>query len=262
MQFPEPLLPATLLRRYKRFLADVRFPDGTELTVHCPNPGAMTGCLPPAESPAPGPGWPALISRSSRPGRKLAYTLELVHNGLGWIGVNPALANAVVEEALRAGAIPGLRGYPEIRREIPYGSASAPNPGSPSAFTSRIDFLLAGAAGKCYVEVKSATLVDADGYYAFPDAVTARGLKHIRELEAAVREGHRAVLLFLIQRSDGGGVFRAAGDIDPAYALGLDAGFRNGVEVLPFLAEVGPEGIRLGKPVPFQTFQASPAFRE
>lgn len=230
MLFPHPLLPGVLLRRYKRFLADVRLEDGTELTVHCPNPGAMTGT---AES-----GWRVLISRSPREGRKLSHTLELVHNGRCWIGVNSAMANAVVGHALQAGRLPALQGYPEVRREVAYGTGS------------RVDFLLSGPKGLCYLEVKSVTLV-VNGLYAFPDAVTARGLKHLKELEAVVRAGHRAALLFLIQRSDGGDGFRAAGEIDPAYARALDSAARSGVEVLPRLTEIGPEGIVLAGSVPY-----------
>jgi sugar fermentation stimulation protein A len=224
MRYPESLLPAVLLRRYKRFLADVRLPDGTELTVHCANPGAMTGCA--------GEGWPALISRSPNPGRKLSHTLELVHNGTCWIGVNPGRANDAVDQALQAGSLPGLEGYAAIRREAVLPSGS------------RVDFLLEGSRGRCYLEVKSVTLLAADGRYAFPDAVTARGLRHIGDLEAARADGHRAVLLFLIQRTDGNGEFRAASEVDPAYAAALVRASRLGVEVMPVLAEAGPEGIR------------------
>jgi sugar fermentation stimulation protein A len=224
MRYAEPLFPAVLLRRYKRFLADVRLPDGSGLTVHCANPGAMTGCA--------GEGWPVLLSRSPNPGRKLSHTLELVHNGSCWIGVNPCRANDVVDAAIRAGSLPGLEGYAAIRREAVLASGS------------RVDFLLEGPRGRCHLEVKSATLLAADGRYAFPDAVTARGLRHIGDLEAARASGSRAVLLFLIQRSDGNGEFRAASEVDPAYAAALVRASRNGVEVMPILADAGPEGIR------------------
>jgi sugar fermentation stimulation protein A len=224
MRFPAPLLPAVLLRRYKRFLADVRLPDGTVITVHCANPGAMTGCA--------GEGWPVLLSRSPNPGRKLAHTLELVHNGSCWIGVNPGRANDVVDGALRAGSLPGLEGYTAVRREAVLASGS------------RVDFLLEGPRGRCFLEVKSVTLLAGDGRYAFPDAVTARGLRHIGDLEEALAAGHRAVLLFLIQRTDGNGEFRAAAEIDPAYADALARAARKGVEVMPVLAEAGPQGIR------------------
>lgn len=230
MRFPAPLLPGVLLKRYKRFLADMRLADGTLITAHCPNPGAMSGC---AE-----PGFPVLVSLSGKAGRKLPHTWELVHNGKCWIGVNTGLANAVVEEALRNRRIPGLEDWPEIRREVAYGEGS------------RVDFLLSGPRGLAYLEVKSVTLVGADGRYAFPDAVTERGLRHLRELERMVASGHKAAVLFLIQRSDGTG-FRAAAEIDPDYARGLERAHRAGVEVLPFLTEVTPQGISLSGPHPF-----------
>lgn len=233
MLFPASLIPGVLVKRYKRFLADVELQDGTVITAHCPNPGAMTGYA--------APGLRVLLSRSANPARKLAHTWELVHNGACWIGVNTGLANAVVEEGLRKGALPGLAGYGEIRREAAYGTSS------------RVDFLLQGPAGRCYLEVKSVTMVAADGCYAFPDAVTERGLKHLRELSAMAEAGHRAVLLFLIQRRDGrAGVFRAAAEIDPAYARGLEEAAARGVEILPCLAEVGETGISLAGPLPWR----------
>jgi len=225
MEFPRPLLSGTLIRRYKRFLADVRLDSGEELTVHCANPGSMLGC---AE-----PGWRVLISESLNPARKLKHTLELVHNGVCWIGINPVLANAVAEEGIRAGVVPELRGYSGIAREVRHGIAT------------RFDFLLTRDSEKCFVEVKSATLVGADGFSAFPDAVTARGVKHILGLLAAKDEGHRAVLLFVVQRSDGPAGFRAAGEIDPLYAEPLSLARSKGLEVYAHLTEVGPGGIRL-----------------
>lgn len=232
LRFPSPLIPGTLLKRYKRFLADVRLADGTVVTAHCPNPGAMTGY---AE-----PGLAVRLSLSANPGRKLAHTLELVHNGACWIGVHAALANAVVEEALRAGAVRELAGYGEIRREVACGASS------------RVDFRLQGPAGPCWLEVKSVTWLGGDGCYGFPDAVTARGLRHLADLGDMAEAGQRAAVLFLIQRCDGGaGAFRAAAEVDPAYARGLAAARRRGVEVLPYLAKVGEEGITLEGPVPY-----------
>lgn len=225
MEFPSPLIPCTLLRRYKRFLADVRFGSGAEATVHCANPGSMTGCAT--------PGWAALVSHSGNPARKLPYTLELIHNGTCWIGVNPALANKVAAEGLREGTIPELAGYPGIRREAVWGEGT------------RFDFLLTGERGDCYVEVKSVTLATADGCSAFPDAITARGTRHIRGLLAARAAGHRAVLLFVVQRSDGRKGFRAAAEIDPAYAEALRQAHAAGLEVYAHLAEVSPRGIAL-----------------
>jgi sugar fermentation stimulation protein A len=225
MRFPSALLPCTLLRRYKRFLADVRFDSGEEAVVHCPNPGGMLGCAV--------PGWRALASDSGNPGRKLRHTLEMVHNGRCWIGVNPALANAVAAEGLRAGLVSDLADYPDMRREAVWGEGT------------RFDFRLTGMRGECYVEVKSVTLVMEDGYSAFPDAVTVRGARHIRELLAARAAGHRAVLLFVVQRADGLKGFRAAAEIDPVYAESLRQAHAAGLEVYAHLAEVGPEGITL-----------------
>lgn len=225
MDFPAPLIPGILLRRYKRFLADVRFDTGEERVVHCANPGSMIGCAT--------PGWRILASDSGNPKRKLRHTLELVHDGRGWIGVNPGFANAIAEEGLRAGIIPELAGYPESRREAIWGD------------DTRFDFLLSGPAGNCYVEVKSVTLASRDGCSAFPDAVSARGAKHIRRLLAARASGHRAALLFVVQRGDGLRGFRAADEIDPVYGEALRQAHAAGLEVYAHLAEVEPGGIRL-----------------
>lgn len=225
MKFPRPLQSGILIRRYKRFLADVRLDSGEALTVHCANPGAMLGCSE--------PGWRVLISESPNPGRKLTHTLELIHNGTCWIGINPTLANAVAEEGIRAGRVPELNGYDTLAREVRHGVAT------------RFDFLLTRGGGKCLVEVKSATLVGADGLSAFPDAATVRGVKHILGLLAAKDEGYRAVLLFVVQRSDGTAGFRAAGEIDPLYAETLRLGLARGLEVYAHRAEVDPEGIVL-----------------
>lgn len=225
MDFPSPLLPAVLLRRYKRFLADVRFDTGIETTVHCANPGSMLGCS--------SPGARVLVSDSGNPKRKLRHTLELIDGGGGWIGVNPGLANAIAEEGVRAGVIPELAGYPEVRREAAWGA------------DTRFDFRLSGPTGECWLEVKSVTLAGADGCSAFPDAVSARGAKHIRELLAAKAAGHRAALLFVVQRADGLRGFRAAAEIDPVYAAALRQAHAAGLEVYAHLAEVGPQRIVL-----------------
>ena len=225
MRFVSPLLPCTLLRRYKRFLADVRFDSGEEAVVHCPNPGSMRGCAT--------PGWRALVSDSGNPARKLRHTLEMVHDGRNWIGVNPAFANAIAAEGIAAGIVPELAGYAGLRREAAWGEGT------------RFDFLLSGTAGECYVEVKSVTLVMEDGCSAFPDAVTARGARHIRELLAARAAGHRAALLFVVQRPDGPKGFRAASEIDPVYAEALRQAHAAGLEVYAQLADVRPDGIKL-----------------
>jgi len=223
MQLP-PLIPARLVRRYKRFLADVELDDGTTLTVHCPNSGSMRGCL--------GEGWPVRLSISDNPKRKYPHTWELVHNGRCWIGINTSRTNGVVEEGIRSGLVPELAEFDELRREVRLG------------VKSRIDLALDHAGRRTWIEVKSVTMVDDSGRYAFPDAVTARGAKHLRELTAAVSGGDRAVMLYLIQRSDGSG-FTVAEDIDPGYGEELRRAIGAGVEVLAYRADIVPEEIRV-----------------
>ena len=226
MQLP-PVILGTLVKRYKRFLADVELEEGEVITVHCPNTGRMTTC---AE-----PGWRVALSDSNNPKRKYRYTWELVHNGDGWIGVNTGRANEMGAEAVANGTIPELSGYAEVLREQTFGN-------------SRFDLLLRTSEALCYVEIKNVTLLATDGCYAFPDAVTERGRKHLNELIEVVKAGHRAAMLFVIPRSDGTG-FRAANEIDPAYADALTAAVTAGVEVYAWQAEVSPEGLRLAKPV-------------
>jgi len=213
MHFPHPLITGTLVQRYKRFLADVELDDGRTVTAHCPNTGGMSTC---AE-----PGWKVALSPATNPKRKSAYTWELVHNGRCWICVNTLIANRVAAEAIAGGRIPELTGYSEILRERTI------SPGC------RIDLELRRSNETCLVEVKNVTLVGEDGAYCFPDAVTERGLKHLRELSAAVNKGRRAVMLYVIQRSDGQG-FRPAWEVDPDYAGGLKKAVADGVEVLAY----------------------------
>jgi sugar fermentation stimulation protein A len=156
----------------------------------------------------------------------------MVHNGRCWIGINTHLANHVAAEGIASGIVGELNGYDSARREVPYGGGS------------RIDILLEKPAGRCYVEVKNVTMVDGRARYAFPDAVTDRGRKHLAELESMVRQGHRAVMLFLIQRSDGHG-FTPAADIDPAYSKALHRAVDSGVEALAYRADVTPEDITI-----------------
>lgn len=230
MRFNPPLIPATLVRRYKRFLADVILPDGSGITAHVANPGAMTGLA--------APGSRVWLSKSSDPKRKLPYAWELVEADLGAglerVGVNTGHANRIVHEALLAGAMPECTGYETIRREVKYGA-------------SRLDFCLE-TPGKlpCYLEVKSVTLMRKPGLAEFPDAVTARGAKHMRELYDMKQSGHRAVLLFLIQIASAKR-FSAAADIDPAYARALAHAHQAGVEIFAYTTELSPEQITLGK---------------
>ena len=231
MRFKEPLIEGTLIRRYKRFIADVALPDGTIVQAHCPNSGSMRTCL--------GEGWPVMLSDSHNPKRKLRYTWEMVHNGKCWIGINTHLANRIAEEGIRTGRIAELADYPELRAEVKYGQ------------NSRIDLLLQRDGRSCFVEVKNVTLVETDGYYKFPDAVTTRGRKHLFELTEMVRQGHRAVMLFMIQRTDGT-AFRPAAEIDPNYAQALRDAHRVGVEILPYLVEVTPEEITVTHKVEYE----------
>ncbi|HEB66354.1 MAG TPA: DNA/RNA nuclease SfsA [Gammaproteobacteria bacterium] len=234
MRFETPLIPATLLRRYKRFLADVRLDDGREVTVHTPNTGAMTGC---AE-----PGSRIWLRDTGNPDRKypLAWELSTAPDGV-LVGVNTHLANRLVREGIDSGIIDVLRGYSVIRQEVRYGEER-----------SRIDLLLQEPGrADCYVEIKSVTLVRGEGEGAFPDAVSARGAKHLRELAGIVRGGDRAVLLFCVQRGDAR-VVRPAADIDPLYARTLAEAHAAGVEVYAWRASVSPEAIVLDTRLPVE----------
>lgn len=227
MRYKPPLLPGRLLRRYKRFLADVEMEGGVE-TVHCANPGSMMGLA--------APGARVWLSRSANAARKLPLTWELVEARGSLVGVNTGHANRLAEEALARDRIPELSGYDLRRREIACGEAS------------RIDFLLTGPGRPpCYVEVKSVTLSRAAAAE-FPDAVTARGARHLKELMALRRQGARSVMLFLAQRGDCL-QFEVAGDIDPAYAAALIAARAAGVEILAYGCRVSPEGIELADPL-------------
>lgn len=222
MEFKSELISGKLIRRYKRFLADVKLESGQEITVHCPNSGSMKNCA--------NPGWRVLLSKSANLNRKYPFTWELVHNGSCWIGINTGIPNIIAAEAITSGTITELTGYDSLRREVRYGK------------NSRIDLLLESAAEKCFVEVKSVTLVEDDGNYYFPDAVTERGKKHLLELTDMVKQGHRAIMLYVIQRADGL-EFRPAAHIDPAYAEALRLAEKNGVEIAAYRAEITPPEI-------------------
>jgi sugar fermentation stimulation protein A len=222
-----PLTPAMLVRRYKRFLADVRLPDGSVAVAHLANPGRMTSCLRDDETPV-------LLSVGRA---KLAWAVELaMPAGAHWVLVTPGRANAVVGEALVAGRIPALAGYGDIRGEQRYGAKS------------RVDWLLAEGARRAFVEVKNVTLVRGR-VAAFPDAVTARGTRHLAELQARVAAGDRGVLVFHVGRADAD-VVTTADDIDPVYGAALRRAVAAGVELLAFRAEITPEGVTLGAPLP------------
>jgi len=234
MQFPSPLVPATLIRRYKRFLADVVLPTGEEVTVHVANPGAMTGLA--------APGSRVLLSRSDKAGRKLVYSWELVEVDLGTgpelVGVNTGHPNGLVREAIAAGRIPELGRYGTIRREVKYGK------------NSRVDLLLEEAGrAPCYVEVKNVHLMRQPRLAEFPDAVTARGAKHLDELSAMVAGGARAVMVFLIQIGSAER-FALARDIDPRYGAAFDRARAGGVEAIAWRCRLSAEAIAVAEPVP------------
>jgi sugar fermentation stimulation protein A len=226
----EPLLEGFLVRRYKRFLMDIRLDGGRVVTVHCPNSGSMTGCLK--------EGARVLASPSRNPKRKLSHTAEWIQMEDGWVGINTHLSNKIVGEALRAGAVPELSGYDEVRAERPYGRCS------------RADFLLSASGRRdCYVEVKNTTLPGREQAVAFPDAVTLRGQKHLDELMDAAGNGKRAVMFFLVNRP-GGRYFKPARTIDPVYAAKLAAAAAAGVEVLSYRSVIEPPTVVLGDAVP------------
>lgn len=212
MRFETPLVTGRLVRRHKRFLADVVLDSGERVTAHVPNTGSMKSTN--------APGSPVALSHHSDPKRKLAWTLELVRVGRCWVGVNTGRPNRIVEEAIAAGRIGPLRGYGEIRREVRYGERS------------RVDLLLEGEKGLCYVEVKNVTYRE-DRRGLFPDAVTDRGARHLRELRGMVRQGHRGVIFFLINRDDCA-AFGPAREIDPRYGEVLDEVVAGGVEPLAY----------------------------
>ncbi|TNE36822.1 MAG: DNA/RNA nuclease SfsA, partial [Alphaproteobacteria bacterium] len=211
MEWPSPLRRGVMLKRYKRFLADVELPDGEMVTAHCANPGAMTGLK--------DPGLPAFLSTSDNPKRKLKFSLEAVEVGGKLVGINTAHPNRIVEEAITGDKVPELKGYERLRREVRYGE------------NSRIDVLLEDPKkGLAYVEVKNVHLMREHGLAEFPDSVTARGAKHLVELANMVGQGHRAVMFYLVQRMDCDRL-SIAGDIDKTYAEALEMAMKSGVEV-------------------------------
>lgn len=228
MRFPLPLQPATFIRRYKRFLVDVRLPDGHEITVHCPNTGSMQGCL--------APGCEVRLLASANPKRRYGYTLEMTRPGTEWIGVNTSRTNSLVREALLNGVVSELAGIDHCRAEVKVSAGS------------RLDFMLQRGSQTIYMEVKNCTLAQ-EGIALFPDAVTSRGTKHLHELMALKAQDHGAVIFFCVQRGDANR-FAPASRIDPLYARTLAEAARAGVMVLAYQAEVGEEGIDIRRPLP------------
>jgi sugar fermentation stimulation protein A len=230
MRFPSRLIRGTLVQRYQRFLADVRLPSGEIVTAHCTNTGSMIGCKE--------PGSVVYISRSDKKGRRLLYTWEIVEVGRTWVGINTMHPNRLVAEAITSGAIAELQGYDNVRREVVTRQGT------------RLDLCLEGSSGFCFVEVKNVTLA-VDGAAAFPDAVSERGTKHIKELMWLRREGHRGAVVFVIQRTDCR-VFRPADEIDSEYGRWLRRAIKAGVEALPYVAYVTPKEIVLTERLPIR----------
>jgi sugar fermentation stimulation protein A len=234
MRFPSSLIPASLIRRYKRFLADVAFQDGTEATVHVANPGSMLGLT--------APGSRVFLARSENAKRKLPLSWELVEvdfgNGSELVGVNTAHPNRLVEEAINGGQVPELSGYGRVRREVKYAKAS------------RVDFLLEDS-GKppCFVEVKNVHMMRSPGRAEFPDCVTDRGARHLDDLAAQVKNGARAMMVYLVQIGSAESVAFAR-DIDPAYGAAYDRAREAGVEAIALGCRVSLQGIEIARPVP------------
>lgn len=237
MLLRQPLARGVLVQRYKRFFADVVLDDGRAVTAHCPNPGSMLGLNT--------PGMPVRLSPADGPGRKLAWTLEMVEADGALVGVNTMHPNRLVAEALADDAIAELTGYGLHRREVKMGEAS------------RVDFRLESPDRPlCWLEVKNVHLRRTRRLAEFPDCVAARSAKHLRELSARVAEGDRAVQLFVIQRTDCD-VFAACAELDPTYARALDDAARAGVEVLCYACDISESEIRLARPLPWRDAPAA-----
>lgn len=229
MKFEAPLISGKILKRYKRFLADVELENGEIITAHTANTGSMKTCWE--------PGWSVMLSFHDNPNRKLKYSLELTNNGETWIGVNTSLPNKIAVEGIQKGVVKELKGYSTIKPEAKIGK-------------SRIDILLSNdGEDPCYVEVKNVTLLGDKKMGIFPDAVSTRGQKHLEELKGLVEKGIRAAMLYVINREDVTS-FAPADEIDPVYGKLLREASEAGVEILAYRCSVGPDEIKLSKKVP------------
>lgn len=228
MDFPAPLIEGRLVKRYKRFLADVELNDGSIVTAHCANPGSMLGLKE--------PGLRVWLSESKNPKRKLKFSWELLEVDGALVGINTNHPNSLVFESIKSNKIKELKGYSEIKREVKYGKSS------------RIDILLQQGDASCYVEIKNVHLLRTGTLAEFPDSVTARGAKHLEELGDMVEQGHRAVMFYLVQRT-GCDAFKLAEDIDPTYAKAYKRAVERGVETLCYGCDITPVGIVVSEPI-------------
>ena len=229
MRFDPPLQEGRLLQRYKRFLADVVLDSGEVVTAHCTNSGSMKSCLE--------EGAEVYLSPVNDPTRKTKFTWEMIRINNGWVGINTSNPNRLAYEYVTSGLIPGIEGYTNVRREVTYGD-------------SRFDLYAERESEKCFIEVKNVTLKE--GKYAlFPDAETSRGRKHLETLISIKKEGMRAIMLYIVQRTDVE-IFAPAWDIDPFYAETLVRAHANGVEIFPFRVEVSPQRIMPSGLLPYR----------
>ena len=229
MHFKTPLIKGRLIKRYKRFLADVELDDGSVVTAHCTNSGSMKTCIE--------EGAPVYLTPVNDPKRKTKFTWEMIFINGGWIGINTSIPNLLAYEAIRDGKIEKLKGYTTVKREVKFGD-------------SRFDIYAENDTEKCFVEVKNVTMQEGD-YAVFPDAVTTRGRKHLETLIKVKEQGIRAVMLYVVQRGDVS-IFAPAKDIDPEYAKSLTKAYKAGVEIIPVQAEVSPEKIEIVRELPFE----------
>lgn len=229
MEFQPGLIHGKLLRRYKRFLADVLLDDGTEVTAHCTNSGSMMSCLE--------EGAEVFLSAANDPKRRTRYTWEIIKINDNWVGINTSVPNKLAFAALSGGLIPGLENATAVKREVVFGD-------------SRFDLFAQCGNEKCFIEVKNVTLKQGE-YALFPDAVTIRGQKHLKTLIEVKKSGMRAVMLYIVQRTDVE-VFAPAREIDPVYAFLLKEAHIAGVEVIAMQAKVSPAGINLMKKLPIE----------